>query len=346
MPDTKGGVLDGVLAHAQAAGAFTRRMKCGSAIALVLPILCGCPAWVQKSLYKDYRPAPLVDSSATQTQTGLTTNDPFGTLVASLENAGYLAPSCFVVTASQASAASAAPAPNPVTSNDKQIVSQLDCQTQRNYIVTVLVAKSNDTCEAHKATMFGNEASWNVSLGTLTNAFTGTAAVVGGPVGKSIFSALGLFANAERSLVNEEVYQNLLVPAISEKIDEIRSTKLSVINTNMKTDVNTYSMYQAISDVMEYHNDCSFMLGLQTALKEGTSGGISTQYNALLRAEQSLTAQIDQRKASLAGKTPADSENNYKNDDKLQKLYSRLDSIEDQLKVVETLPMSKTATGN
>ncbi|CAB3802677.1 hypothetical protein LMG28688_05613 [Paraburkholderia caffeinitolerans] len=55
---------------------------------------------------------------------------------------------------------------------------------------------------------------------------------------------------------------------------------------------------------------------------------------------------IDQRKASLVGKTPADSESNYKNDETLQKLNSWLDSIQDQLKVVETLPMSKTATGN
>lgn len=314
-------------------------------VAMAVPVLSGCPTWVQNHAYKDYRPSPLVDKP--DDSKSIAKDDTFGSLVEALQRANYLAPSCFMVTSSQASAAAAVSAPNPA-SYAVQTVNQLDCRTQRNYIVTLLVNKSNDTCQAHKATIFGNEASWNVALGSLTNVFTGTAAVVGGPVGKSIFSALGLFTNAERSLINEEVYQNLLVPAIGDKIDEIRSAKLSSINTNVKADIDTYTMSQAISDVIEYHNDCSFMLGLQLALKEGTAGGLSTQYNTLVRVEQSLTSQIDGRKSQIAGQKPppADLQAAYSADDLLTQLKTRLDSVEAQLKVLETLPASKAASGS
>lgn len=296
----------------------------------LVPLLSGCPSMVQDQMYKDYYPAPLVSNATAKT---LGASDPFGSLVGALEAANQLNTQCFGLTVT---------APTGGTG-----IAAQDCVTQRNYIVTELVTKSNDVCQAHKATMFGNEASWNVTLGTLTNAFTGTAAVFGGAVGKSIFSALGLFSNAERSLVNEEVYQNLLVPAIGQKIDDIRSTKLTDINSKMKdgTDMKTYSMYQAISDVMEYHNDCSFMLGLQTALKEGTGNGVASQYASLKRTEQSINAQMDLRKASIASAVPPpkDLAAAYKADDLLTGLGARLDAVENQLKVLETIPASKPA---
>jgi hypothetical protein len=297
---------------------------------LTVPLLSACPSMVQDQLYKDYHPAPLVSNATAKT---LASNDPFGSLVGALEAANQLNPQCF--------------GPSTTTPTGGTGIAAQGCVTQRNYIMTELVAKSNDACQAHKATMFGNEASWNVTLGTLTNAFTGTAAVFGGPVGKSIFSALGLFSNAERSLVNEEVYQNLLVPAIGQKIDDIRSAKLTDINGKMKagSTLSDYSMYQAISDVMEYHDDCSFMLGLQTALKEGTGSGVSTQYLSLKQTEQSLSSQIDLRQATIASAKPppANLDAAYKADNLLVGLKARLDTVETQLKALESIPSSKPA---
>lgn len=300
---------------------------------LIVPLLSACPSFVQNTAYKDYRATPLVAK-------GEPIDDQYDSLVSALVNAHYLNPQCF-----DSSGTGAAPDTSAVVSPPaEQKVAAMSCRVQRNFIVTDLMSKSRTACEAHKATIFGNEASWNVALGSLTNVFTGTAAVVGGPLGKSIFSALGLFTNAERSLINEEVYQKLLAPAIALKIDDLRNAKATDIRGKLagtQSTMSNYPMQQALLDVMEYHDDCSFMLGLEMALKEGTGSSINSKYAVLKRTEQDLGSEIDGRKQTLKTANPklssADLNTLYTSDSLLSGWKDRLAAVENQLKALEGL---------
>jgi hypothetical protein len=60
---------------------------------------------------------------------------------------------------------------------------------------------------------------------------------------KSIFSALAMFSNSERSLVNEVVYKQILVPAVDSKIQQTRDTKARAIAQHLKDDdLTTYPL--------------------------------------------------------------------------------------------------------
>ncbi|MFM0521699.1 MULTISPECIES: hypothetical protein [Caballeronia] len=328
----------------------------------VPPLLCACPASVQNRAYKDYRPAPLVTK-------GEPIDSEYDSLVVALVQMNYLSPQCFgdpssaqatpldagitsgPVRSSTPTAASAPVAASSAGAKELQEIYRQSCLVQRNFIVTDLMSKSRAACEAHKATIFGNEASWNIALGTLTNVFTGTAAVVGGPMGKSILSALGLFSNATRSLINEEVYQKLLAPAIAVKIDEIRTAKASDIRTklsgNSSTTLSDYPMQTALLDVMEYHDDCSFMLGLQTALREGTGSSINSKYAVLKRTEQDLSSAIDLRTTTVRSNAPKGADDKaidalLNSDKMLIQLNTRLTAVGAQLQALEGLQATQT----
>jgi hypothetical protein len=81
----------------------------------------------------------------------------------------------------------------------------------------------------------------NIATGTLTSLFAGI--VLSPTITKSIFSALAMFSNSERSLVNEVVYKQILVPAVDSKIQQTRDTKARAIAQHLKDDdLTTYPL--------------------------------------------------------------------------------------------------------
>jgi hypothetical protein len=145
-----------------------------------------------------------------------------------------------------------------------------DCQQKSNMVISDLIAISDEMCQKHLQTIFGNDAAFNVTTGTLTNLFSGASALVGGLATstKSLLSGLALFSNAQRSLVNEEVYKTMLVTAITKKIGETRKKQREAMIQSLKTGPDP--IHIALLKVTEYHQTCSFMFGLQKALDEGT----------------------------------------------------------------------------
>lgn len=145
-----------------------------------------------------------------------------------------------------------------------------ECHKKRNVIVSDLIAISDEMCQEHLQTIFGNDALFNVTTGTLTNVFSGAAALSGGLASgtRSLLSGLALFSNAERSLVNETVYKTMLATAITKKIGETRKKQREAIIQSLKE--NPDPIHLALLDVIDYHQTCSFMFGLQKALDEGT----------------------------------------------------------------------------
>ncbi len=184
-----------------------------------------------------------------------------------------------------------------VTSGEKPLLSEVclqgsekngsgECKLERNRAVATLMLLSEEACLKHRRSIYGNDAVINSTLGTLTNLFAGTAAVVNPVTSKSIFSALALFANSERSLFNEVVYKQMLVPAIDGKIVQSRQSDAGTIWASFSKEVQDYPVAQGIYDVSVFHSKCSFMDGLRLALQEGSQSS-SAQRRANLKVELS-----------------------------------------------------------
>jgi len=180
-----------------------------------------------------------------------------------------------------------------------------ECSAQRNTSISVLMVASEQLCVAHRKTIYGNEASANIAFGTFTNLFAGAAAVVTHTQTQALLSALALFSNSERSLVNETVYKTILVAAVDKKIQEIRDVKAQAIYTGMGNTVNDYPVVYAIRDIVVFHNSCSFMTGLQKALDEGTQGTAAQKVLRLREALRGVEAEIQRSctKTGTAGTT-------------------------------------------
>ena len=165
-----------------------------------------------------------------------------------------------------------------------------NCQFERNRIFARLVASSDAMCIAHLKTLHGNEASSNFILGSLTTIFTTLSAGAGRMVAKTNLAAIGAISSAERSLINDTVYKGALVPAIHQKILEVRHAKRDGFNGIYNADYVSYPMERAVADAIDYHYTCSFMLGLQLALREGTTNTHLLQLRAQVAdAESKLT---------------------------------------------------------
>jgi hypothetical protein len=157
------------------------------------------------------------------------------------------------------------------------------CQAQRNQAVAALMVGSDELCDEHRRSIYGRDAAWNVTTGTLTSLFSGAAAVVTSERRKTILAALALFSNSERSLVNETVYKQIIVTSVDKKIVEKRRAQQDAMSASIRKPLNDYGVAQAVHDVVTYHRLCSFKDGLQWALTEGTEG-TNTQKILRLRA--------------------------------------------------------------
>ena len=167
--------------------------------------------------------------------------------------------------------------------------SGLDCETNQNTAIMKVLVSSNKQCVNHLSTIYGNDAAFNISTGTTAIFTSGWAAISSGGQAK-LLSALSTFANGERSLVNETVYKNMLTTSIGIKISEMRETKGNAIRSKIGKD--DYMAAQAEYDLIDYHNSCSFYVGLQQALKEGTNTNPELKRNQLEVKRQTLINQI------------------------------------------------------
>lgn len=159
------------------------------------------------------------------------------------------------------------------------------CRGPRNAATAGLMAASDEICVTHVRTIYGNEAAYNLTLGTMTNLFAGAAAIAEQASKKSLFSGLALFSSAERSLINETVYKTMLVTAVSRKIREGRLEHRNAILTKLRNEtVASYSLTEGVLDVLAYHHTCSFMYGLEKALEEGNQNGTERR-KLMLEAE-------------------------------------------------------------
>ena len=202
---------------------------------------------------------------------------------------------------------------------------EINCRKQRNQAIAMLIFSSEKLCVDHRKTIYGNEAAWNIVSGTFTNLFAGAASVTGGQSAKSLLSALALFSNSERSLVNESVYKTALIQAVDSKIVQVREEKAQTIYEKYHLDNIEYPLSVALYDVINFHYSCSFMSGLRLALEEGTQ---ERPKQKIMRLKNSLKS-IEVEMNSIPSERSPAKEVQY------QSLVNRYESIVEALQALE-----------
>ena len=293
------------------------RVALGLITGLLLMAASGCSMLgLQESLYSDYGVRELNvngDSASVKLKAAITKSD--------ANKAGLVDADCFTVPIDMA-----ADANRP-----------MKCQQQRNAAIVTLLTASDDMCQAHFKTIYGNDASFNIVTGSITNLASGIATAAGGLTAKSALAAVAFFANAERSLVNETIYKNLLVTAVTMKIREVRDAKaMAIIPGKLKEPINDYPMLMAIHEIISYHYTCSFMFGLEKALKEGIQSTADSRRVKLEQERQFVEFQLATKIKSLteAKVTPE----NFDSDVAYKGLKDRLLALDAELvKLVQEL---------
>jgi uncharacterized protein YunC (DUF1805 family) len=167
----------------------------------------------------------------------------------------------------------------------------------RNRLEAVLLRRSDLICSEMKSEIVGTNDFLNFTFGEGTTILAGASAVVTGMSASRILAGLAAMTNATRSQINEVFYDNALKAAIVQKIDDMRSAKLSEIKKSSSTTtgapkpLNTYSTEQMLVDVQNYNDLCSFYSGV-TGLTQS-----STAYTP-----QGLQDIIGQYKKALTGR--------------------------------------------
>lgn len=141
-------------------------------------------------------------------------------------------------------------------------------EKSRNELQSAILRRSERACENHKASIYTNAAIFNVSTGFLTSALAGAGAIVTGQTATSILAGGAALTNSTRSLVNEEVYQQMISSAIIAEIDQIRKTSLEEIYTKRIQDITIYTIEDAILDAEQYNNSCSFYHGIASLVEK------------------------------------------------------------------------------
>ncbi|HZW26708.1 MAG TPA: hypothetical protein VFF26_14615 [Gallionella sp.] len=213
----------------------------------------------------------------------------------------------------------------------------VDCTSQRNQTISFLMAESNNLCVEHIKSIYGNEAAFNIATGSLAVLTAGWASISSGGQTKTL-SALSAFASAERSLVNETIYKSMLTSAIGTKIEEARATKGKALLLHKKEPYDNYRIEDALYDIIDYHESCSFYSGLQKALKEGTQVTPEAKRAQLEIQRQTLEQQILAYNAkinpTLKG-VPAKSE-----DPLLDSMINRFRALDQEIGALSGFPAS------
>ena len=206
------------------------------------------------------------------------------------------------------------------------------CRQQRNAALATLLVASDDLCQEHLKSIYGNDAYYNILTGSVATFFSGAAAIAGSGSAKSALAAISTFSNAERSLINETIYKNMLVTATTKKIREIRDTKAAaLLPGGFKKSVDEYPMLLAVRDVVEYHYSCSFMLGLERALEEGTQPGADGKKAKFELEKRSLEMYIASQSTALRARQPGITPDQVDADKGIAGATARIEAIEAQL---------------
>jgi hypothetical protein len=227
----------------------------------------------------------------------------------------------------------------PVATGDEST-----CQQQRNAAIAALMIASDEMCQDHLKGIFGTDAGFNIGFGSLAMISSGLGTIVNGVAAKTALSGVSTMASGERALGNEVVYKNMVVTAITPKIRDAREAKgKTMIPGNFDKGMDNYPMILAFRDLINYHQTCSFMYGLEKVLAEGTQTNPDTKKAKLEQEKQALELYIDNRDHTFRdeGRVAA-----IAADEGLKGAKARVKAIEEQLLALQNASATSSSQGS
>lgn len=163
-------------------------------------------------------------------------------------------------------------------------------QSERNDIIASMISLSDEKCAVHKAEILANSNTWNIVTGTGAILFSASAAVIGHAQTAAELASGASAVSGIQSLVNTEVYADVLGTTVLRSIDVAREKSMAVIEVGLKDP--TYSLPQAYIDIQKYHYSCSFMAGIVEVTKaiENRQQSSNEIERDIQKLKQSLTS--------------------------------------------------------
>lgn len=165
----------------------------------------------------------------------------------------------------------------------------------RNLLQSMLIARSERICQTHKGAIVSYSAGANLTLG-LTSAALGTAGALVTGGASNILAGLAAIAATGRASVQEDVFHKILAPAVVKQINEDRKNfyNESIVPRRGKS-IAEYNTADAVTDVLRYHDKCSFYSGLSSLAD--TAGRTPTRAQALNAEMLELQGQVEKSDA-------------------------------------------------
>jgi hypothetical protein len=187
-----------------------------------------------------------------------------------------------------------------------------DREATRNSVRVQLTMISDEICAKHQADILSQSAATNLVLGTLTSALAGAAAIVSG-LGASALAGGAAFSNATRSGINEEVYAKHFAPAIVKDIQLERNRKKAAMENKRGRTIAEYTLEEALFDVNEYHQSCSFYEAL-VRVSKATERTLPSPEELMKHADdlQKRIAEVETKRTAAATAGQTDQERNYR----------------------------------
>ncbi|MEH3123180.1 MAG: hypothetical protein PGN16_14575 [Sphingomonas phyllosphaerae] len=169
-------------------------------------------------------------------------------------------------------------------------------QEYRNRLGAILLKHSDDVCTASIGRAANNEAGANTLLNSLTTGLAAASTIVMGELAKSILSGAATTTSGVRDHVNAEMFRNTLITAISKAIDEQRKSLSADILAKMDKPTAEYPVDMMIMDINRYHQECSYIRGLQlvtTAVDRSSIVNLTNQLHTYDEKIKFLQGQVD-----------------------------------------------------
>ena len=196
----------------------------------------------------------------------------------------------------------------------------------RNRLQDYLRRVSDDICLAHKGDIMGYASATNFALSAVTSTLGGVGAIVTGVTATRALSGSAAISNAIREDVDQNIFYNNIAPAILRQIDLQRQKVMQEIEPKRTKDIADYSVDEAIRDIAEYHNQCSFGLAVASLANDNKRPATADELQGRI---QSLRDQY-QKNADLIDKAKA------ANDPSTQK------QLQSQNKIIDNMIQSLT----
>ena len=211
----------------------------------------------------------------------------------------------------------------------------------RNELQSAILRRSERACEDHKASIYTNSAMFNVSTGFLTSVFAGAGSIVTGQTAANILSGAAALSNSTRSLVNEEIYQQMISSAIIAEINQNRKDFLNTIKTSRSGDIEVYTVEDAILDAERYNNLCSFYQGISSLVKKAGNNSKSHEYviqssrNLLKQEKKELQGELKIITDNISSLNQQDTDLKSTLERRIEIIVNRINQIDERLTTID-----------